>query len=60
MSATDFPPKDQPNDPADQTVGDAADKSKDNADLQKPPASDKAPNPRSPLPRDPSGGRPAN
>ncbi len=31
----------KPNDPADQTVGDAADKSKDNADQQKPPATDK-------------------
>ncbi|BAM04991.1 hypothetical protein [Phycisphaera mikurensis] len=56
----DHPPKDQPADPADQTVADAASKSKDNADLQQPPASEKSPNPRAPLARDPSGGRPAN
>ena len=60
MSDTDFPPKDQAEDPSDKTVADAAKNSKDNQDLQQPPASDKSPNPRAPLARDPSGGRPAN
>ena len=60
MSDTDFPPKDQPADPSDKTVADAAKNSRDNADLQQPPATDKSPDPRASLARDPSGGRPAN
>ena len=60
MSDTDFPPKDQAKDPSEQTVADAAAKSKDKTDGQQPPATDKSPDPRAPLSRDPSGGRPAN
>lgn len=51
-------PPSQP-DPADRTVADAAAEDPAQANLNKGPTSDKNPNPRAPLARDP-GQRPAN